>query len=85
MANWSAKLTAAVKDATGQNSNIILTVTFTNSVSGEVQTRQTFGDSITAASLMTWAAGIITTLNSRDATLVTAQNAITNQTVLATG
>lgn len=85
MANWTAKLTGAVKDATGQNSNIILTVTFTNSVSGEIQTRQTFGDNITAASLMTWAAGVIATFNNRDATLASAQNAITNQTVLASG
>lgn len=85
MANWTAKLTTAVKDVTGANSNIILTVTFTNSVTSEVQTRQTFGDSITAASLMAWCGSIIATFNSRDATLATAQTAITNQTVLATG
>lgn len=85
MANWTAVLTDARPDSSGLNNNIILTVTFTNSVTQDVQVRSTFGDSVTANSLKTWAAAQIASLNSRDATLATAQTAIQAQTVLATG
>ena len=85
MTTWTALAISAVKDPSGLNSNIIVTATFT-SVSGEVQTRTTFGSNLTVASLQSWAAAIIATLVARDTALAAAQAALANGPVtLATG
>lgn len=87
MALYTATLVGAIKDPAGTNSNIVLTVTFSNG-SGEIQTRTFVGSNFTVADVKTWAATVITTLNQRDTALALANSAIQaggNAVILATG
>jgi hypothetical protein len=85
MPNWVCKITSAVQDASGGNANINITLTATNSVSNEVQTRILPGSNWTAVGLKYHAEQLIKSLNERDAALPIAQAAATAQTTLATG
>jgi hypothetical protein len=88
MANWTATLLKAVKDPTGVNSNVVLAISFANSVTLETQTRNYISSNFSVSDLKTWAAGVITTLNQRDAALALAATAIQTggaSILLATG
>lgn len=88
MPNWTATLTSAAKDSSGQNANLNITVTFSNSVTNEVQTRTWPGSNWTVASLKAMAEQVIASLNQRDTALALANTAISAggaNVVLATG
>ncbi len=86
MANWTAKLTAAILDPVGNNANIQLTITLTNTVTSEVQTRLVTGSNFTVNSIKAMGEAMIAALVIRDSTLVTAVTAIGGSgVIIATG
>lgn len=87
MANWTATLTAVAKSADGANA--VVTITVSNSVTSESQTRTL---SIATNYSANWFKGqaeqIIASLNARDSVIAMGQAAIAaggNAVILATG
>jgi len=85
MPNWTVKITGAALSGNSTDANIVITLTATNSITSEVQTRVIPGNSWTVNALKAYAEQLIATLVARDIALPVAQAAATAQTVLATG
>lgn len=73
--SWTAKLTGAILDASGQNANISLTIMLTNDQTNETQTRVVPSNGMNGDQLKAYASSLIGALNVRDGFFVTLQAA----------